>query len=307
MALGCLLLVSNLITMFSLVMHSQRISCRWDTWTEFTLVASMHNMVNLNVCKHIVSVLRLVRTLQTAPNTLAFFWHHLGTLRVQHWFQVCWEKMRVRIYSIRLCFFFTWSLYVSLLWKTAWQYSQTNWSPLCFCSTCFVTWSFLCLAYSHSAHCQILKPASSLVSNIFMATSANVAGVEGVRSTFQERKCIAINFNVVSLPIFKICSCGVHWIFIQTFWKNAVFLHEPASHSELGSLYHNKGKGFSPHTCDEFQCGFLGWCGALFESCNQHKKKRRQSSRILTGRLGQAPWKAALALHLQWKTWASNV
>ena len=73
MALGCLLLVSNLITVLPLVMHSQCISCWRDTWTEFALVASMHNMMNLNVCKHIVPVLRLVWAFQTAPNTLAFF------------------------------------------------------------------------------------------------------------------------------------------------------------------------------------------------------------------------------------------
>ena len=73
MALGRVLLVSNLITVLSLVMHSQRISCWRDTWTEFTLVASMHNMMDLNVCKHVVSVLRLVWAFQTAPNTLAFF------------------------------------------------------------------------------------------------------------------------------------------------------------------------------------------------------------------------------------------
>ena len=73
MALGRVLLVSNLITVLSLVMHSQGISCWRDTWTEFTLVASMHNMMDLNVCKHVVSVLRLVWAFQTAPNTLAFF------------------------------------------------------------------------------------------------------------------------------------------------------------------------------------------------------------------------------------------
>ena len=84
MALGCLLLVSKLITVLPLVMHSQCISCWRDTWAEFTLVASMHNMMNLNVCKHIVPVLRLVWAFQTAPNTLAFFRHHLRTLRVQH-------------------------------------------------------------------------------------------------------------------------------------------------------------------------------------------------------------------------------
>ena len=230
--------------------------------------------------------------------------------------------MKVRIYSIRLCFFFTWSLYVSLLWKTAWQYSQMNWSPLCFCSTCFVTWSFLCLAYSQSAHCHILNPASSLVSNIFMATSANVAGVEGVRSwLFKSHMYCNYLIHLLAFSWVNILWCGfakcakhklkilmgVYSIFIQTFWTNVVFLHEPASHFEWGSLYHNKGKGFSPHTCDGFQCDFLGWCGALFENCNQHKKMPRQSSRILTGRLGQAPWKAALALHLQWETWASNV
>ena len=115
MALSCLLLLSNLITMFSLVVHSKCISCWWYTWTKFTLVATMYNMMNLYVCKHIVSVLRLVGALQATPDTLAFFRDHLRALRVQHWFQVCWEKMRVRIYSIRLCFFFICSLYVSLL------------------------------------------------------------------------------------------------------------------------------------------------------------------------------------------------
>lgn len=89
---------------------------------------------------------------------------------------------------------------------------------------------------------------------------------------------------------------------------NAVFLHGPASRFEWGSSFHNKGMGFSPHTsCDASQCDFLGWFDASFENYNQRKKMPHWSSRILTGRLGQAPWRAALAPHLQWETWAGNV
>ena len=44
----------------------------------------MDHMMNLNVSKDIVSILRLVGALEAPPNTLPILTSHLRTLRVQH-------------------------------------------------------------------------------------------------------------------------------------------------------------------------------------------------------------------------------